>query len=169
MTGGPMSLRQNETRGEIEITVTWKTQPFADLSPAKLYDILALRQRVFVVEQHCPFLDADGLDGSSLHLSGHDPEGILIAYLRLVPPGVRFAFPSIGRVVTAPGARKAGIGRALMLEGIRLASSAYPGSPIFLSGQRHLERFYSSLGFVPEGIPYDEDGIPHITMRRPPS
>jgi ElaA protein len=164
-----MSLHQGTNRAGIEISVTWSMRAFHDLSPAELYDILTLRQRVFVVEQQCPFLDADGIDASSLHLCGRDAGGRLIAYLRLVPPGLRFASPSIGRVVTDPGVRGTGIGRALMLEGMHLASSTFPGAPMYLSAQRHLEHFYSSLGFVPEGFPYDEDGIAHITMVKHPA
>jgi ElaA protein len=164
-----MSLHQDARRTGIEISVTWTMRAFDDLSAAELYDILTLRQRVFVVEQHCPFLDADGFDSSSLHLCGRNASGFLIAYLRLVPPGVRFAFPSIGRVVTDPGVRGTGLGRALMLEGMHLASATFPGAPVYLSAQRHLERFYASLGFVPEGNPYDEDGIAHITMVKHPA
>jgi ElaA protein len=144
----------------------WQWHTFDELKPAELYAILALRQRVFIVEQHCAYLDADGLDADSLHLSGLDSEGLLCAYLRVVPPGRRFSGPSIGRVITAPEVRRFGLGLLLMREGLRMTADRYPGSPVYVSAQRYLDRFYRSLGFEPHGQPYDEDGIPHIAMVR---
>jgi ElaA protein len=149
--------------------ILWQWRTFDELKPGELYAILALRQRVFIVEQHCAYLDADGLDAASLHLSGLDGGGLVCAYLRVVPPGLRFNGPSIGRVNTAPEVRRVGLGVLLMREGLRMTAERYPGSPVYVSAQRHLERFYRSLGFAPYGQPYDEDGIPHITMIRAPA
>ncbi len=56
---------------------------------------------------------------------------------------------------------------ALMREAIRACESHFPGEPIALSAQSHLERFYASLGFEPTSPEYVEDGIPHIDMQRP--
>ena len=140
---------------------------FGDLSGKEVYEILALRGRVFVVEQHCSYLDADGHDQSALHLCGRTTGGELAAYLRLLPPGEVFAEPAIGRVVTAPEIRGTGIGRVLMEEGIRRSAVAYPGAPLALSAQIHLEGFYGSLGFLRSGSPFDEDGIVHCVMIRP--
>jgi len=148
--------------------ITWHWQHFAELGPADLYDILVIRQRVFIVEQHCAYLDADGEDPSALHLCGRTTDAMLAAYLRLLPPGRRFTGPSIGRVVTAPEVRRSGIGRLLMMEGIWKAREVYPGQPLYVSAQRYLEGFYFSLGFVTQGHPKMEDGIPHIAMMRPP-
>ena len=39
---------------------------FAELSGEELYELLSLRQRVFIVEQRCAYLDADGLDRFSV-------------------------------------------------------------------------------------------------------
>lgn len=146
------------------LVLRWHT--FGELSGDELYEILALRQRVFVVEQRCAYLDADGRDRSSLHLCGRTRAGGLAAYLRLLPPGRNFAGPSIGRVITAPEFRGKGTGRALMAEGIRRAAELYPGFPLTVAAQVHLEGFYRSLGFIPSGPPFDDDGIPHVTMVR---
>ncbi len=149
----------------MSVSMRWHT--FAELSGSEVYEILSLRQRVFIVEQRCAYNDADGADRFSQHLCGRTPAGELAAYLRLIPPGGRYPIPALGRVTTAPEIRGKGIGRLLIEEGIRRSSSAFPGAPITLSAQAHLEGFYRSFGFLPEGMPHDEDGIMHIMMVRP--
>jgi ElaA protein len=144
----------------------WQLKQYHDMSRDELYDILALRQSVFVVEQHCAYLDADGRDAHSWHLTGRGATGDLTAYLRIVAPGHRFAEPSIGRVIIHPTLRGTGLGKGLMYEGIRQCRRLFPGQPIRISAQQYLERFYAELGFQTkrEGNPYAEDGIPHIEM-----
>jgi ElaA protein len=144
-----------------QVTLQWHERAFDELSVAELYAILALRSRVFVVEQNCPYLDADGYDAMSRHLWA-EADGAIHAYLRLVPPGVKFAELSIGRVVTAPEARGTGLGRVLMQRGLAAAGPV----PVRIGAQAHLERFYGELGFRRASEPYDEDGIPHIEMLR---
>jgi ElaA protein len=145
----------------------WHWSRFAELSVDDLYDALQLRSRVFVLEQG-PYLDADGLDRSSWHLLGRDAQGVLVACLRVVDPGHKYDEPSIGRVVLAMALRGRGAGRALMAEGMAGCERLWPGQPIRISAQAHLERFYASLGFARVGEPYLEDGIPHLEMLRPP-
>lgn len=124
--------------------------------------MLRLRSLVFVVEQNCVFLDLDGNDAKALHLLSR-VDGRLVAYARLFAPGDSYAESAIGRVVSHPDARKTGAGRALMTRAIEECKARWPG-PIRIGAQRYLERFYGSLGFVPAGEPYLEDGIPHIEM-----
>jgi ElaA protein len=147
------------------VELIWHDRAFAELAAAELYAIVALRERVFVVEQTCAYLDADGLDPVSRHLWAErpGPGRTIAAYLRLVPPGARFAELSIGRVVVAPEARGTGLGRALMRRGIAAAG----GVAIRLAAQAHLQRFYGELGFARASDAYDEDGIPHVDMLRP--
>ncbi len=149
----------------------WTCVPFAALTLDQLYDVLALRSEVFVVEQHCVFLDIDGLDRKTWHLLGHGEDGMLKAYVRLIPPGLKGADALIGRVVTAPAARGGGTGRVLMAESLAQCERLWPGHAITLHAQAHLERFYGSFGFSPVGEQYMEDGIPHQEMQkqRPPS
>jgi ElaA protein len=145
--------------------VNWRWCRFEALGVHTLYDALALRCRVFVLEQG-PYLDPDGLDQHAWHLLGRAESGQLLAYLRLVDPGVKFAEPSIGRVVVAPEARGKSLGRSLMQEGLARCARAWPGRATRISAQAHLERFYRSLGFELVGREYLEDGIPHIEMLR---
>ena len=139
--------------------------PFHELSLEQLYEIMALRQEVFVVEQDCPYLDADGKDYESWHLYGKDDAGKIVAYTRLVPKEVSYAdYASIGRVVTAESIRRKGAGKELMQVSIDWCSKLFPNAKVKISAQCYLERFYSDLGFEKTGEYYDEDGIPHMGM-----
>ncbi len=140
-----------------------KWKKFDDLTPQELYEILALRQRVFVVEQNCAYLDANGTDQIAWHLSTR-VDGKLVAYLRVLPAGAAFEEPSIGRVVTAPEARGKGFGKIIMVEGIKKIRQEFGNSPIRIGAQSYLEKFYTDLGFENIGKPFMEDGIPHLEM-----
>ena len=148
------------------MSVVFDWLPFDRLSGREVHDVLQLRSRVFVVEQNCVFLEVDGLDLKSWHVLGRDESGVLVATARLVPPGLKYEEPAIGRVVTAPEVRRSGAGRALMVSSIAQTQRLWPGQTIRLGAQRYLEKFYGSFGFVPVGEPYDEDGIAHIEMLR---
>ena len=147
--------------------MNWAYRRFHELSVDELYDALTLRSRVFVVEQNCVFLDADGADCDSGHLLGRDEAGVLHAYLRIVDAGVKYAEPSIGRIVTSPETRGCGLGRLLVAEGLRQCGIAFSGLPIRIGAQARLEGFYGGFGFVRDGADYIEDGIPHCEMVRP--
>ena len=141
----------------------WETKIFKDLSVQELYEILKLRIEVFVVEQNCVFQDADDKDQGSFHLMGHADKK-LIAYTRLVPPGLIYEEPSIGRVVTSPLVRRSGAGRELMEHSIEMLYSLFGKATIRIGAQFYLKKFYGSFGFEQEGDIYLEDGIEHIYM-----
>jgi len=139
--------------------------PFEKLSLKELYDSMALRQEVFVVEQDCPYLDADGKDEAGQHLLGYNANGKLMAYTRLLPPGISYPdYASIGRVVTSPLVRRTGAGKVLMRESIAWCARLYGEVPIKISAQVYLIRFYESFGFKKVGAEYLEDDIPHVGM-----
>lgn len=146
------------------MTVHWTWARFDDLGVHALHDALALRCRVFILEQG-PYQDPDDADRHAWHLLGRaEAGGPLLATLRVVDPGVKYTEPSIGRVVCAPEARGTGLGRALVAEGLARCRAAWPGRAVRISAQAHLQRFYGSLGFVPVSPEYLEDGIPHVEM-----
>jgi len=145
----------------------WTWCRFGAFGVDDLYDALALRCRVFVLEQG-PYLDPDGVDRVCSHLLGRDAAGVLHAYLRVVDPGVKYAEASIGRVITSPEARGTGLGRVLMAEGLARCLAAWPGRGIRISAQSHLARFYGDFGFERVGSDYLEDNIPHCEMLRQP-
>lgn len=148
-------------------TETFHWHRFDALSNTDLYALLKLRSEVFVVEQNCVFLDLDDHDQSSEHLLMHDAAGQLIGYSRLLPPGEKYAEPSIGRVVVSPSVRSTGAGRRLMAESVCGARQRFPNQPNLIWAQHHLERFYGSFGFITISEPELEDGIPHVKMRLP--
>lgn len=141
----------------------WRWARFDDLGVHALHDALALRCRVFILEQG-PYQDPDGADKQSWHLLGYGGAGILQACLRIVDPGVKYAEPAIGRVVTAPEVRGAGVGHALMREGLAHCHAVWPGRAVRISAQAHLQGFYGALGFVTASPEYLEDDIPHVEM-----
>jgi ElaA protein len=144
--------------------IRWRWFAWRELDSDTLHAFLKLRSDIFVVEQNCVFSEMDGADPACEHLCGRDASGALRVYLRLVPPGVKVPQPALGRLVVTPDARKAGLARAAMLDGIRRCRERYPGQPIFLAAQGQLEPFYRSLGFETTGGIYMEDGIPHVNM-----
>lgn len=141
----------------------WRFARFDDLTAREVHDILQARSAVFVVEQSCVFQDVDGVDVQSWHLFAREGAEVA-AYCRVIPPGVKYAEASIGRVITTALARGRGDGRALMIEALSRAATLWPGQPIRIGAQQRLERFYQSLGFKTVSEPYDEDGIPHVEM-----
>jgi ElaA protein len=149
------------------LNVTW--QAFAELPVTTLYRALMLRQSVFVVEQSCAYLDADGLDEMAIHGLGHDRDGRLVAVARILPPGYKFAQPSIGRIAVATDARRFGHGRAIVTAALAEVERRYPCSAIRIDAQAYLEAFYGSFGFTRTGSPFDEDGILHVAMIRDPT
>lgn len=145
------------------MTTAWFIKKFEELSVHELYAILQLRSEVFVVEQNCVFQDMDDKDQDSYHVMGWQ-EGKLVATTRLVPPGVIYNIPSIGRVVTSPAARGSGAGRILMEKSIEESYRLFGQQPIKIGAQLYLHKFYSSLGFIQTSDVYLEDGIEHIEM-----
>lgn len=146
-------------------SIKWMLKKFDDLTIHELYAILQLRSEVFIIEQNCVYHDPDGKDQSAWHLMGMK-DGKLVAYTRILPAGISYPDPAIGRVVTSPAARKSGLGRELMLRSIEQCEMLFGKTSITLGAQLYLKKFYESLGFFASGDEYIEDGIPHITMTR---
>jgi ElaA protein len=145
------------------MNIAWQIIPWGELSTEQLYAILALRAEVFVVEQNCPYQDVDGKDLKSLHVCGHAPDGSLIAYARLVTPGISYEEWSIGRVVTSPRVRRTGAGEKLMLTCMEYFMEHRIFS-VRISAQSYLHDFYAKFGFFRVSEEYLEDDIPHMEM-----
>ena len=149
--------------------IDWTWGRLDALTVQDVYELLALRSEVFVLEQGCVFLDADGVDKHAWHLLARNQAGELLAYLRLVDAGVKYPEVSIGRVITSPRARGIGLGKLLMREALERTMQVHPQASIRISAQARLHDFYAALGFTVQSEPYIEDGIAHIQMLRLPS
>lgn len=147
--------------------VQWQVARLDALTPLQLARIYRARQEVFSIEQNCVYLDADAADEQSLHITAWAPQHTLpLAYARLVDPGVKYAEPSMGRVITTAAARGTGLGRELVRRVVELSDERHPGQGLRISAQSRLKRFYEGFGFVGVGEDYMEDGIPHLEMVR---
>jgi ElaA protein len=147
--------------------MTWTLKSFDELTAKELYNILQLRNEVFIVEQNCPYQDLDNKDLYAFHLMGM-MENKLLAYSRLLAPGISYSESSIGRVVSSPAERKTGMGKKLMKESIVQIKNLFQTDIIRIGAQLYLKNFYESFGFIQEGDIYLEDNIPHIIMLRKP-
>lgn len=145
--------------------IEWTLKKFEKLKPHLLYTILQLRNEVFVVEQNCVFQDLDDKDQDSFHLMGYETNK-LVAYTRLVPPGIIYPEASIGRVVTSPSVRGKGAGKLLMNQSIATVYHLFGKVPIKIGAQLYLKKFYETFGFQQISEVYLEDGIEHIYMMK---
>ena len=142
---------------------------FNELSRADLYEVLKLRNEVFVLEQDCPYLDLDGLDQDALHLYKKTDTGEVVAYARILTPAQNnHEFSSIGRVVVSQKARHEKLGGTLMQAAIKATINQFPEHTLKISAQTYLHQFYLNLGFVSTGSYYLEDQIPHQEMHYRP-
>jgi len=143
-----------------------KIKRFKELSIDELYQILSLRNEVFIVEQNCVYQDIDSKDQEALHVMLYN-EGDLAAYARLFDAGLVYETTAIGRVIVAPKYRNQSLGDKLVAACITGIEQFYNTSAITISAQAHLQRFYSKHGFVTTSEEYLEDDIPHVEMKRP--
>ncbi|MDI9215392.1 MULTISPECIES: GNAT family N-acetyltransferase [Clostridium] len=143
----------------------WKIKKFEDLSTKELYSILALRNKVFVIEQECIYQDCDYKDLEAYHLFCTD-DNSTVAYLRILKKGVSYDEVSIGRVVVDEKYRGRDLGRKAMKKALEFINNTYGESPIRISAQVYIKDFYKSLGFIEVSNAYLEDDIPHIEMLR---
>ena len=152
--------RMRNPRGGLNIKLGWYR--FGDLSAAELYEVLAFRQAIFVVEQRCAYPDLDGLDQRAQHLLSRSDDA-LAGYLRLIPyPDEKRI--AIGRVAVGAAFRGQGLARRLMAEALARCARDYRDWAVTLSAQTYLQSFYESLGFGATSAPYDDWGVAHVEM-----
>lgn len=143
--------------------MNWNIKKFNQLKVEELYKILALRNKVFIVEQECAYLDCDDKDFNSYHLFCEE-NGEVVAYVRILEKGVSYDEISIGRVTVNKNYRGKVISREMMLKAIEFIENTLKETTIKIQAQAYLLNFYSSLGFKGVSEEYLEDNIPHIDM-----
>ena len=142
----------------------WCWYHLADMQPLLLYDLLALRVDVFVVEQSCVYHELDGLDKTAKHLLLTQGDEV-VGCLRVLPPGSNESSVRIGRVAVAADWRSHGLARLMVKNAIDEIGQEFPACGIYLDAQTYLKGFYQSMGFEVCGDEFLEDGIPHIPMQ----
>lgn len=143
---------------------------FSDFTAATLYELLAFRQSVLIVEQASPYPDLDHADLDAEHLLVRDAAGgALVGCVRVLPPAGAGPTTAFGRLVVAPERRGTGLGGALVARALARLDETHPGLDVVIGAQAHLDRFYGAFRFVAEGETYDDGGIPHRRMRRRPA
>lgn len=131
-------------------------------SDGELAAARAIRHAVFVVEQGVPVeVEVDGLDPACEHYlawSGERP--VATARARATAKGWK-----IERVAVLPDCRGQNSGSALVR---RVLESSPPGASVYVHAQQGALGFWEQLGFVAVGPGFEEGGIPHRVMVRPP-
>jgi ElaA protein len=144
--------------------LNWNFKHYSELSLDEFHDLVALRIKVFVIEQNCPYLDLDGLDKVCYHLLTTNQKNEVVGTARIIPPGLLYPAAGIGRVVLDESVRGEKHGHELMRQCMKFISTIFTTNEIALSAQKHLEQYYNNHGFISTGYEYEEDGIPHVKM-----
>ncbi|MEM8755348.1 MAG: GNAT family N-acetyltransferase [Pseudomonadota bacterium] len=144
-------------------------QRFDEFDAASLYAVLKLRFDVFVLEQASLYPELDGRDAGALHLVAGAPEAPT-GTLRILDLDGEAAAPIwIGRIAVAPAARGSGLGRRMIDAALAEIALRAPGRTAALGAQLRMERYYESFGFRRSSEVYDDGGIDHVDMVRPPA
>lgn len=143
--------------------INFKIKPFNKLTIVELYQILSLRNEVFIVEQNCVYQDIDHKDDKAHHVIGYYGDQ-MVCYARIFKPNDYLENASIGRVIVSPNYRKRDYGNLLVKASIEAIESIFGESQIEISAQLYLQKFYENHGFEAIGTSYLEDDIPHIKM-----
>lgn len=136
---------------------------FDELSVYELFAIYKLRTDVFVVEQNCAYPEVDDTDKVSYHVWLEDEDGIA-AYARVIPAGVTFATPSIGRIIAAK--RYMGLGTEIVEKAVEVAKEKFGAEELTIEAQTYARPFYEKLGFYKTSEPFLDAGIEHIQMKK---
>ena len=137
---------------------------YSQLNIDHFHDIIALRIKIFVIEQDCPYQDLDGKDKVAHHLFYTNNKDEVVAATRILPQNISYAEVSIGRVVVDKDCRGLGFGDLIMKESMNFVQAEFGQVNVRLSAQKHLENYYGKYGFKSTGKEYLEDGIPHVEM-----
>lgn len=143
--------------------MTFTIKTFEALTTRELYAILKERTAIFVVEQNCAYPEVDGKDLRAYHLYKEE-NGEIIAYLRILPPGVSYKELSIGRVLVKRHYRGQQLAQQLVAAALQYIHEELNETTVKIQAQHYLRNFYGSFGFEAISETYLEDDIPHVDM-----
>lgn len=142
----------------------WQIKSFNELNTHELYEILKIRNEVFMTEQRIKYNDLDNIDFDCLHIYLCDDEGTVYAYARAIPRGRIGAHAAFGRVCVRQELRGNGIARELIKRVIGMINDRFDEKDIEISAQAYLEKLYASFGFKTVSDVFTVGGIEHIKM-----
>lgn len=142
-------------KGDVEVfKVIWKA------GDDDLRDAHEIRKMVFIEEQNVPEeVERDKLDVSSTHIIFYNDD-VPIATGRMIFRGDSC---SLGRIAVIKEYRGKNIGK-MLVENLVKKSFELGAQEIHIHAQKHAERFYERLNFIPYGELFYEGGIPHVSM-----
>jgi predicted GNAT family N-acyltransferase len=108
-----------------------------------------------------PEADQDGRDREATHVVALD-DGRVVGTCRLI---FRGRTARLGRLAVDPGARRRGVGAALLREAAEAAREA-AAERIDLHAQTYALQLYEREGYAGHGSEFVEEGIPHLAMRK---
>lgn len=144
--------------------LNWNFKPYSELSLNEFHDAIALRMKVFIIEQNCTYQDLDGLDKECYHLLTTNQKNEVVGTARIIPPGLLYPAAGIGRIVLDESVRGGNHGHELMKQCMQFIFTTFGQVDMKLSAQKHLEKYYNQHGFLSTGKEYLEDEIPHVEM-----
>lgn len=143
--------------------MTWQVKKFDELLINELYEILQQRVSIFVVDQRCPYMEIDKKDPFCYHLFKKENNEI-IAYLRVIPPGVLYKEASFGRVFVKTEYRGQNLGKEIVNKALEFIKEHLHEKKVFINAQNYLKDFYETFGFVSISDVYLDYNIPHVSM-----
>lgn len=137
---------------------------------AELAQALAIREVVFIEEQHVPEAEErDAEDARAYHVlalqGGHAIGTGRLVDLTEPPPGEAGRWGRVGRMAVLQASRKLGVGSKILHE---LESEALRRGiqGILLHAQVIALDFYKQHGYLPAGAVFEEAGMPHLVMKK---
>ena len=137
---------------------------------AALFQALAIREVVFIEEQHVPeTVERDAEDARAFHLLAF-ADGHAIGTGRLVilpspPKGENGTWGQIGRMAVLQSHRKTGVG-ALLLAELEDEARRRGLTGVRVHSQLYALGFYERHGYRPVGAVFDEAGIDHVEAHK---
>ena len=122
-----------------------------------------IRKTVFIDEQGFQN-EFDDIDEISVHFLVVEESGVPIATCRLYFDDKRRSY-ILGRLAVIREHRGKHIG-AYLISAVEEHVKMTGGKQIQLHAQCRIEKFYARLGFIPFGQMDDDEGVPHIWMKK---
>jgi predicted GNAT family N-acyltransferase len=134
----------------------------------ELASALAIREVVFIEEQHVPpSLEHDADDALAFHVLAYDGKHAVgtgrLVPLAQPPAGEAGAWGRVGRMAVLAAHRRCKVGTQIL--GALEAEARRRGfAGIVLHAQLHAREFYRMAGYAASGPIFEEAGMPHVEM-----